>query len=122
MATINDVLTEVDELKPNQYDDWLKIKWLSNLELRVVNEVFNTHEDTQVVFDGFTDADIDTELLVPEPYSELYKYYLFSMIDFNNQETDRYVNSTTMFNASYRDFVDYFNRTHKPLSKPLKLF
>lgn len=55
---------------------------------------------------------MDTELLVPDPYTDLYKYYLFSMIDFTNEEMDRYTNSMLMFNTSWQEFVNYWYRTH----------
>ena len=55
---------------------------------------------------------MDTELLAPDPYTDLYKYYLFSMIDFTNEEMDRYTNSMLMFNNSWQEFVNYWYRTH----------
>lgn len=113
MATINDIISEVDELKPNQYDDELKIKWLSNLEGRIVDSVFKTHElEEEIEFEGYTD--VSEELLVEAPYDELYKYYLMAMIDFNNSETDRYSNTSAMFNASYQAFANHYNKTHTP--------
>lgn len=126
MATINDILTELDAVKPNQYDDDLKITWLSKLERMIVNDVILTHkllEDEEYPeFNGYTENDMSAELIVPDPYSELYTLYLMAQIDFYNNETDRYADSMIMFNNSYRDFTRYFNRTHLPLPSPLKLF
>lgn len=130
--TVNELLTEVDELKPNQYDDRLKIGWISNLDMQIVNDVILTHENQPVTkdeegneiafeFNGYTEADMDTELLVKEPYSELYKFFLFAMIDFYNGETDRYTNSMMMYNAAFSDYCNYYNRTHMPVGHPLRL-
>lgn len=127
MATIGDVLAEVDELMPHNYDDSMLVKWLSNLELKIVNELFRTHklaEDEAYLleFEGYDDEDSGSELLVKEPYSELYRYYLMAKICFANQETDRYTNEMLMFNAAYQEFANYWNQTHMPLSKPLAFF
>ncbi len=125
--TINELLTEIDEVMPHQYDDALLIKWLSNLEGKIVLEVFATHEVLEDEpnpsdFHGYTDSDIGAELLVKEPFTDLYRFYLMSQICFANQEVDRYTNEMIMFNASYNSFTSYWNSTHKPLATPLKLW
>lgn len=120
MATINDILTEVDELKPNVYDDLQKIKWLNTLEKKIIKDVINTHE-TEFEFEEHNSDDVNDELIVAEPYAEIYTYYLFAMIDFHNNEMDRYQGTMAMFNSSYQDFVNHFNRNNKPLSFPLLL-
>lgn len=127
MATINDILTEIDEVMPHQYDDALMIKWLSNLEYEIINGIIKTHEILEgernpAEFNGYTDADISTTLWVKEPYTDVYKYYLMSMICFANQEVDRYTNEMIMYNTAYGKFANYWNSTHKPLAKPLNLF
>lgn len=121
-TTINDVITEVDELKPNVYDDELKIKWLKDLDLRIYDEIILSHQNQEITIDSDTEYDVNTELIADAPYSELYKFYLFAQIDFFNNETERYANSMIMFNQKYRDFAAYYNRTHRPLISVLDLF
>lgn len=127
MATLNDIITEVDEIKPNQYDDDLKIMWLSNLDLRIKEDLYKTHhlsEDEQTMiesFIGYTQYDMSATLLAPEPYSELYRYYLMAQIDLYNNESDRYANSMIMFNNAYQEYSNHFNRDHTPLSLHLML-
>lgn len=116
--TINELISEVDELKPNQYGDKQKIKWINKLEGTIVTEIIKTHEPDEklgdVEFTEYTEmTNMDTELVVKEPYTDLYKFYLFSMIDMHNEEYDRYQNSSQMFNASYQEFANYWNRTHR---------
>lgn len=123
--TIADLLAEVDEIKPSTYDDAIKIKWISEIDGKIFKEVISTHEkdeDTKEEFNGYTSADMNEELLVDFPYDALYRHYLFAMIDYSNGETDRYVNSMTMFNTAYKDYIEYFNRTHLPIQSHLKLF
>jgi hypothetical protein len=110
------------------------IKWISNLEERIIHEVIETHElhegeqpgredpdGKPSEFHAYSEEDKDVELLVPDPYSELYVYYIFSMIDFHNGETDRYSNSMIMYNNAYSNWFNHYNRTHMPKGVPLRL-
>jgi hypothetical protein len=121
--TINDVITEVDSQKPNQYTDADKIKWISVCEGKIIDTIFNTHEGTDVIgFVGYTINDIGEELLVPDTYADVYKYYVYAMIDAMNGELQRYTGSMQLFNAALKDYGDKFNREHMPKSMPLKVF
>ncbi len=121
--TISEILAEVDEIKPNTYDDNIKIKWLSELDGKVFNELVTTHEhEDDIEFKGYTEADIDEELLIPFPYTDTYRNWLFAMIDYSNGETDRFSNSMVMFNNAYSTYAKYFNSTNKPIQQPIKLF
>ncbi len=42
--TIEEVLAQVDELKPNQYSDIVKISWLSKLDAKIFIEVISRYE------------------------------------------------------------------------------
>lgn len=169
--TINELLTEVDDLKPNLYDDRQKIKWINQVEGRIIKEILETHEpdkeleeqnllqgerteDTEssgdveetedaegaentengpskeetgwklvkpmekrrpvYEFKGYNEeTNMDTELIAKEPYTDLYKFYLISMINLYNEEYDRYQNAAMLFNNAYQDYANYYNRTHK---------
>lgn len=179
--TIQEAIDRLDFMKPNQYSDQAKIKWLSELDQLVWNELVMTHElETEemvgskltllpslhppkkmtkeeiehrpgaigskvTVRDAVPDDDAeeeeekplpkpqrpvfklptsysgynvnsnrDTVLLVPDPYSEMYFYYLAAQVDLNNGETGKYNNSKTLFNNSYLTYSDYYTRTHRP--------
>lgn len=125
--TVNDAISYVDEIRPNHYPDGMKVKWLSTVEGIIYNEILKTHklnEGEEVIeFEGYTeDTNMDTELLVKEPYVDVYTNYLLSMIDYSNGEVNRYVNSAAMFNQNFKDFANYWNRTHVPIKRPLKVF
>ena len=130
--TVQEILAKVDKIKPNTFDENLKITWLSELEGRIFNDVILTHVHDLVddgegnmiepTFAGFDETSENEELLVPDTYCDLYRNYVFAQMDFANGETDRYNNSMIMFNNSYNDFCNWYNRTHKPIQKPLKLF
>ena len=108
--TIKEVLEMTDELKPNQYTEPMKIKWLSTVEGRLIEEIINPRNEIKKDIPVYTLDDKETKLLVPDPYSDIYINYLCMMIDFYNYEIDRYNNDVVMFNNSYKSFSDYYNR------------
>lgn len=120
--TINDAITEIDTIKPNQYPDELKVRWLSVLEGKIIDEIILTHQLAEVVeFNGYSIDDIETELIVPDTYADVYIYYLMAMIDATNNEGIRYQSSMQMFNNAWLDFANYYNRNNMPIGKPLDL-
>ena len=69
------------------------------------------------VFRGYTEEDdYDTELLVPYPYDEVYRWYLEMKIDEANGETVKANIATAKYNTLYETYMDYVNRTRMPLS------
>ena len=121
--TINEALALVDEIRPNQYDDNVKIQWLSKLDAKIFKEVVSTHEDAAIdEFNGYTVNDMDAQLLVDDAYADLYNDYLFAMIDYSNQELDSYNNAMLMFEAKYNDFRCFYNQNHMPKPQKWKFF
>ena len=65
-----DVITEANDLSPNQYSNDLKLKWLRDLDGKIFQELIEKHEDEETV-ERFEEADYDdtdVELLIP-PHS-----------------------------------------------------
>ena len=58
--------------------------------------------------------DKDTELLLSPPHTAVYRYWLQSMIDFENGEYDKYQNTSGMFNAAWSAFVAWFAEIYRP--------
>lgn len=115
--TIGEAISLADRLKPNQYPQTLKVKWLSKLDGMIFKEVIQTHAgSTLEAFDGYDNAPQDTELIVPYPYDEdIYNNFLQSQIDKENGEMGKYNQSITQYNNAYNIFQDFYNRTHMPL-------
>lgn len=116
--TIIGAITRVDTVKPNTYSQIDKVKWLSELDGIIKAEIVDTHEGGEnVSFEGYTEyTDLDTKLLVPAPYDEVYIRYLEMQIDYANNEYGKYNNSMMMYNSAYTAFEKYYNRTHMPIS------
>lgn len=127
--TIIDALSRIDEVKPNGYSQGEKVAWLSTLDGMVKREIIDTHERcgkeccASVDFDGYdAQQDIQTKLLIPEPYADAYLRWLEAQIDYANGEYGKYNNSIAMFNSAYASFANFYNRTHMPIGKKLKFF
>lgn len=121
--TIDKAINTADALKPNKYDYNIKVEWLSNLDKMITDQIIRKHEDTKdFVFEGYTeDADPATELLVPEPFSEMYIPYLHSKMDLFNQDYNRYNSSTAAYYTAYSNYAQYYNREHEPIRQGIKI-
>ena len=121
---IIDAINQIDDLKHNTYGQSDKVLWLSRVDHMVKTQIIDTHEGSEdVYFTGYGDyTDLQTEMLVPAPYDELYLRWLEMQIDYANGEYTKYNNSAEMFNVSYKAFSNYYNRTHMPTGKPIKYF
>ena len=74
-------------------------------------------------FEGYgKDTHGDTELIVPEPYSELYVHYIHSKIYLFNHDYERYNTSTAAFYSAYEDFAEHYIRENKPQTRGIKVY
>ena len=119
-----EAINSVDALKHNTYTQTDKVQWLSRLDWMVKKHIIDTHEGAEeVTFTGYDDStDLQTELLVPAPYDEVYLRWMEAHIDYHNGEYGKYNNSIDMFNTAYVGFQNYYNRTHMPIGKSMKYF
>lgn len=118
--TRREIIERVDKLKINVYDSPTKIQYIDSLEGLI---------SIQLLHKPFIPSSAELkDIIVPEPYAEMYVYYLFAMIDQLNMEYDSYNNNMAMFNnewerykahlshellkdakqlTTYRDMIDY---------------
>ena len=117
--TIMEAIHLINTVKPNSYDQALKIKWLSTLDGIIKKEIIDTHDGSEnVVFSGYTEeTNLLTELLVPAPYDDIYIRYIEMQIDYANGEYGKYNNSKAMFDAVYSAFEKYYNRENMPFKR-----
>lgn len=113
---IIDAITQLQAIKPNQYDDDTIVRWLSDLDGIIYEEVIKWHESEAEIAHGPYDpkTDMDTTLMVSEPYTDVYIKYLSAQVDYYNAELARYNNSMIMYNVALSSFADWYNRKHKP--------
>ena len=121
--TIIEAINLIDSLKPNAFSQSEKVRWLSQLDGMVKEEIINTHEGgADIPFNGYTEDDIDKELLIPYPHDSVYGRWLEAQIDLADNEYGRYNNSMSMFNAEYAAYERWYNRNYMPKSNKIKFF
>ena len=120
---IIEAIQKVDALKPNNYSQEDKIKWLSTLDGIIKKEIIDTHEGGSTIeFNGYDTSSLEIKLLVPAPYDDIYIKWLEAQINYNIGEIGKYNNSMTMYNSAYSTYERYYNRTHMPIGKKFKYF
>jgi hypothetical protein len=114
--TIAEAIKRTDGLIHNTYSQEQKVQWLSHVDSTVKNHLIDTHEDPpKNAFEGYDPAaPLDTVLLVPEPYSDLYVRWLEAQIHYYNGEYGKYNQALAMYNAAFGAYVNHYNRTHMP--------
>lgn len=133
MATVAQIIEQYNAERPNQVADELKVLWLRKFEHIIINEVLISHEhdledenkkglkvvgSTLVIssagsFEKHIDNfGLDTYLLVPEPYDDVYLYYLDQRIALNNNDKTRYNTASIQYNNALLTYQQYVNRTY----------
>lgn len=115
--TIQEALDTTDELKPNMMSPRLKMKFLTEIEQLIHDEIVMKHEHAEELDpkpEYTEDTDQLTVLIVPDPYSMLYVYWLMSKIDMQNQEDLRYNIDRASFENAYETMSDWWTRNHMP--------
>ena len=114
---IIEAITRLDSLKFNTYTQEDKVEWLSRLDSMVKKNIIDTHEGAEgVIFSGYDEnTNLQTELMVPVPYDEMYLRWLEAQIDYHNGEYDKYNNAIIMFNTAFEAYQAFYTRNHLPL-------
>lgn len=110
--TLSDVISSVDEIKPNAFSNETKTKWLNEVEGMVQTEIFLMTTVGCIQYDY--EKDKDTVLLVNPPHDKLYVPYLEAKIDYANGEYEKYQNTMQMFNSFYSEFMRWYALMWRP--------
>ena len=116
---IIEAIQKLDSLKFNTYKQDDKLDWLSRLDNMVKKQIIDTHEGAESVsFNGYTaDTPLDTVLLVPAPYDEVYLRWMEAQIDYHNGEINSYNNAIILFNTAFNAYKEHYNSAHKPVQR-----
>lgn len=113
--TILEAITTVDKLHANQYDEDTKIDWLDQLDRHIYTDLILTHLVETPEFEGYdTNTDMNTELLAPDEFREVYRWWLEMQIDKANMEIVKYNNDQMLYNTAYHALASWFNRVFMP--------
>ena len=121
--TLNECIQRIDNLKPNSYSRHDKTIWISNLDMIVFDEIISRHEGGIDSFGGYSDdTPLDTVLLVPAPYDEVYISFVAAQIDAINGDIDLYNNDMIRFNEQYSRYRNAYNQKNEPKGVHIKYF
>lgn len=117
--TINQAITRLDALKFNTYTEEDKIEWLSRLDSAVKLQIIDNHVGAENInFNGYdSSTPLETVLLVPAPYDEVYLRWMEAQIDYHNGEYDKFNNSIIMYNTAFDAYQKHYTITHKPVGR-----
>lgn len=140
--TVAALIEQYNTERPNNIEDALKVTWLRKCEQMIFNEVTDSHDHDplghdrlQLSVEGSTlyiqaagayedhmaGFDLDTELIVPEPYDGVYMYYLDQRIALNQNDTRRYNAAATQYNNALLQYQQYYNRNYATLKREKKM-
>jgi hypothetical protein len=105
--TINEVISAVDALYPNTLPLPQKVQYLSKLDHLIASDI------TKQEFKGYTEDNGDTELIVGEPYTDIYVFWLQGWIDYWNQEYDKYNSAMMMYQSVFDAFAKDYSSKHR---------
>ena len=117
--TIIEAINRIDSQIHNTFSQPDKVEWLSRLDGMVKQQIIDTHEGADnVSFNGYTnETPVDTVLLVPAPYDEVYLRWIEAQIHYHNGEYDKYNNAIIMFNTAFGAYAAYYNQNHMPVKR-----
>jgi len=111
---IRDVIEWTDEIKPNAFNDRVKVEWLSALDGRIAADVLLLAPAEVAALPYLYPRDMDTVMLVSPPHDDIYSLWLAAKVDEANGEYNKFANSAAIFNAHYSSFVRWFADTYAP--------
>lgn len=112
-----DIISRVDELKPNSISSEAKTEWVTELANKINREVVLPIKgvSSDVVYDYSENPEMDIE--ISKGYEDIYIHYLSAKIDYYNAEYGRYNNSKAMFDSAYDEYKRFIRRTVRPKQK-----
>lgn len=114
MATIQDVISRVCDLKPNAFSQEQLTRWLALLDGRLAGDVFLMSIEDMRKLEYKWPENKESEVLVSFPHDDIYDHWLCAQIDMANGEYDKYSNEMDMFNACLDEFTAWFARVYRP--------
>ncbi|HNX63078.1 MAG TPA: hypothetical protein PKN45_10580 [Candidatus Limiplasma sp.] len=111
--TIGKLLAQFQDMNPSQYNQTVLIGWLSEVDGQISNTIHRDRDGMKTIAEPYTiDTSLDTPLLVPFPFDQIYMYWLSAMVDKSNQEFDRYGNEMQLFNSYYNAYAANVANNH----------
>ena len=100
-----------DKLHPSQYPDEQKVHWLSECDAKLYKDWRFFLKDTEAPETPYDPAEAEeTELMLGEPWIDLYLLYLLMQVDFWNREITAYNNDLMLWLQRLSEWGDWASR------------
>lgn len=121
---IIEAIEQTDASAPNTLTVGAKLKRLSDIDREIREEVICRHLPCpSEPFTGYdAESDMQTELLVPPPYDELYRFALAALVHYEYGEISRYNNDLACYESLRRAYSRRYNRDHLPTRGELRFY
>lgn len=114
MSTFKEIISRVNEMKPNVFSQQTKLNWLTSLNGKLAADIFLMDiKEIRALPQG--DEALDSQPLVGFPHEEIYEEYLIAKIDAANGEAREYQNRMQVYDSYYSNFVTWFKATYDPV-------
>ena len=100
----SEIVNEVKELYPSEYEDSQIIKWLQEAEAAV--SIFKEEEPQDI-------TDLDIESKAQKPYDRMYIDFICAHISLHQHDDASYARYIEMYNARFVDYCKWYIRTHR---------
>lgn len=121
-----EILDNFNAMRPTDNSDETLLGWIKELDMLVMEEIIKKHEikEGDIAYKEEEDFDINkwfddwgmnSDLLIPEPYTDLYIYFLDTKEKYRVNDMNTYNRVVILYNNAYLTFQQYYNRTHMPL-------
>ena len=107
MATLKEVIERIDSSKLNAYDTEIKVRWLDTINRQALLQGYKLPNKEYV---PLSTNDMETVLLIEEPYSNIYDYYVYAQIDLMNNEIANFNNNIMLYNNEWTEYLKYMIR------------
>lgn len=113
--TIEECVTRVNVVKPNDFPEDAKVMWVGQLEGRIASEIFlMAPAELRRFHYTAMEEDGSKELLVDPPYDDIYIAYLTAKVDSKNGEYNKLSTAAQAFNRIWDEFSAYIANMYDP--------
>ncbi len=106
--TVKEIIEYTDKLKPNSFENDIKLSWINQVEGMVQSEINKAPLESIRILESENDT-----VSVKHPYSQIYSFYIVSMIDFFSGNFTGYENSSAVYNDAMKLYAKYVSRGAK---------
>lgn len=110
--TISEVISAVDELLPNVFDEDKKAAWVISVDGKLKDRLYRHFEEEEPAGPDNWPEDNDIPLRASGPWEEMYVFYLMAMIHFYMNDIDDYENALTQYNDLLMQYMASYRQTH----------